>query len=344
MIRLTSFSHGAGCGCKLASVELRQVLAGMSLPLPTNENVLVGPWTADDAGVYLLDEHTALVQTLDFFTPVVDDAEIWGRIAAANALSDVYAMGGRPITAMNIVAWPRDRLPWELLGRVLDGAAAVLDEAGCALVGGHSIDDAEPKFGLSITGIVDPSKVLTNAGGRAGDVLVLTKPLGTGIVTTALKRDLCPTEVRDEAVASMTQLNDQASQIAVELGLHAATDITGFGLVGHLTEMLVASGVAAELSIADLPAFPGTMELVRLGAVSGGTARNLADTHHVDWGDSTEEQRVLACDAQTSGGLLLAVPPPAAETALLRLASAGRHTSVVGRLVPARVGATISAR
>ncbi|MCB1015746.1 MAG: selenide, water dikinase SelD, partial [Acidimicrobiales bacterium] len=229
--RLTGFSHGAGCGCKLSAAELAAALGAMTRPLPTGPSVLVGPEGADDAGVFRLDERRALVQTLDFFTPVVDDPGDWGAIAAANALSDVYAMGGTPVTALNIVAWPREGLDLTLLAEVLDGAAGVLDEAGCALVGGHSIDDPEPKFGLSVTGLVDPDAMLTNAGGRPGDVLVLTKPLGTGVVTTAAKQGSCPDGALDAAVRSMTLLNADASRLATAHGARCATDVTGFGLL-----------------------------------------------------------------------------------------------------------------
>lgn len=345
MVRLTAYSHGAGCGCKLSSRELRAALGAMRVPLPTGDNVLVGPAGSDDAGVYRLDDRRALVQTVDFFTPVVDDARTWGRIAATNALSDVYAMGGTPVTALNIVAWPRDGLPWSMLAEVLDGAAEVLATAGCALLGGHSIDDAEPKFGLSVTGLVDPARLLTNDAGRPGDALVLTKPLGTGVVTTAAKRGSCPTEVLDAAIAAMTMLNAVAGELAVAHGARCATDVTGFGLVGHLSEVVTASGVGAEIDSAALPLLPGVAGLATT-TVSGGTTRNLADTDHVDWGTTPEHLRVLACDAQTSGGLLVALPRPQAEAYAAALAErSGEEAHLVGRLVsPPDHGPTVRVR
>ncbi len=331
---LTSYSHGAGCGCKLSAGELRAALGARRRPVPTDPAVLVGPEGGDDAGVYRLDDRQALVQTVDFFTPVVDDPGDWGRIAAANALSDVYAMGGTPLTALNIVAWPRDGLPWATLAAVLDGATEVLDQAGCTLVGGHSIDDAEPKFGLSVTGMVDPATMLTNDAGRPGDVLVLTKALGTGVVTTARKQGLCPDDVLGAAVASMTRLNATAAGAAVAHGARCATDITGFGLVGHLREVMAASGVGAVVDAAALPLLPGLDDLLAAGAVSGGTRRNLAEAHHVDWRTTPEHLRTIAADAQTSGGLLVALPEAAAGAYVAALAAApGEQAHVIGRLV-----------
>lgn len=336
---LTGFSHGAGCGCKLSATELRTALATRVRPAPADPAVLVGPAGSDDAGVYRLDEHRALVQTVDFFTPVVDDPAAWGRIAATNALSDVYAMGGTPLTALNIVAWPRDGLPWATLGAVLDGAAEVLEQARCALVGGHSIDDAEPKFGLSVTGLVDPAALLTNDAGRPGDVLVLTKALGTGIVTTAAKRGDCPHEVLTAAVASMTRRNQVASRLALAHGARCATDVTGFGLVGHLGEVVAASAVGAEVDAAALPLLPGVEALIDAGAVPGGTRRNLDDATHVDWGRTPAQRRTVAADAQTSGGLLVALPSAAAHDLVAALrAQPGEEAHIVGRLVDARPG------
>lgn len=325
-IRLTAFSHGAGCACKLSSAELAGVLGHMRLSgLADHPDVLVGYAGSDDAGVYRLSSDLALVHTADFFTPIVDDPGDWGRIAAANALSDVYAMGGRPVTALNLVAWPRDALPFDLLAAVLDGAGEILREAGCALVGGHSIDDAEPKFGLAVTGVVPPDQVTTNSAARPGDTLVLTKALGTGVITTALQRDASPPDAVAAAVAAMTTLNAGAAEAARAAGVRAATDVTGFGFVGHLTEMVRASGVAAEVDVDAVPVLPHVKELISAGMVPGGTLRNLADAADVDWGVTAEEDRVLLCDAQTSGGLLLAAPP-------------GREVGVgvaVGRVLPA---------
>ncbi len=328
---LTTFSRGAGCGCKLSSAELRAVIGSMSTSFPTTPGVLVSSDTADDAGVIRIGPDLALVQTLDFFTPIVDDARTWGAIAATNALSDIYAMGGRPVTAMNIVAWPRDVLPWELLGSVLDGAAEVVAAAGCALVGGHSIDDAEPKFGLSVTGLVHPDELLTNAGGRPGDVLVLTKALGVGIITTAVSRGIAPSSALGGAVASMLTSNRRAAELAVAGGVRCATDITGFGLLGHLREVLDASGVDAEIDVGSVPVLEGARDLVAAGAVPGGTRRNLDDTAHVERADVSSVDLVTLCDAQTSGGLLLAVAPSALDGLVDALGPADAW--IIGRLV-----------
>ena len=328
---LTEFSRGAGCGCKLSSAELRAALDAMTVALPTNANVLVGAGTSDDAGVVRIAPDLALVQTLDFFTPIVDDARTWGAIAATNALSDVYAMGGRPITAMNIVGWPRNTLPWDLMAQVLDGAAEVIAAADCALVGGHSIDDAEPKFGCSITGLVHPDHLLTNAAGRPGDSLVLTKPLGVGILTTAVKRRLADRSAESLAVRWMTTSNRAASEAAVAAGARCATDVTGFGLIGHLGEMLRASDVDAVIDLEGVPVLEGVRALVAAGAVPGGTQRNLDDTSFVSWGDVSAVDRVVLCDAQTSGGLLVAAPPHVAAALLHALGA--DHAWEIGTLV-----------
>lgn len=307
--RLTERSPGAGCGCKLSATELGHALRSMTQPIPTRPEVLLAFETSDDAGLVAIDEHRTLVQTLDFFTPIVDDPRNWGRIAATNALSDVYAMGGEPLTAMSIVAWPRDDLGWEMLGQVLDGGAEVLGEAGCALLGGHSIDDPVPKYGLSVTGVVDRNRIMLNSGGRAGDRLVLTKPLGIGVITTAIKRGLATSADEERALDWMTRRNDLASRSAVEAGCRAGTDVTGFGLIGHLTELARASGVDAVIEAARVPVLERTRELVDHGCVPGGTRRNLEATRDVDWGEVSPTDHVVLCDAQTSGGLLLAMPP-----------------------------------
>jgi len=271
-LRLTSLSHAAGCGCKLGSADLAEVLK--HLPAIDDANVLVDAATRDDAAVYRLSDDRALVATVDFFTPIVDDAASWGAIATANALSDVYAMGGRPLFALNLVGWPRGKLPFEILGEVLSGSARVLKQAGCLMLGGHSIDDPEPKFGLAVVGEVHPDRMFTNAAARPGDKLVLTKKLGTGILTTALKRDLLPEAGLAEAVASMTALNDGAARAAALVGVRCGTDVTGFGLLGHLGNILSASGVGARIEVGRLPVFPRALELAAGGAISGGTQRN----------------------------------------------------------------------
>ena len=319
--RLTAFSHGAGCACKLGSSELSQVLH--HLPLNDDVRVLVDASTRDDAAVFRIADDRALVATTDFFTPIVDDAFTWGSIAAANALSDVYAMGGQPLFGLNLVCWPRQGLSFDLLGDVLRGASDVTRRAGCPVLGGHSIDDAEPKFGLVVVGEVHPDRMLTNAGARPGDLLVLTKPIGTGIMTTALKRDKASEADLQDAVTSMTTLNDGAARAAVQAGIRGATDVTGFGLLGHLSEMMTASGTRAELWLDAVPMLSRVRELIEQGVVPGGTTRNLASVA-VDWSDGiTETDRLLLADAQTSGGLLIAVPRAAHSTLIDALKSEG---------------------
>jgi selenide, water dikinase len=307
---LTSLSHGAGCGCKLSAADLRPIVA--ALPRPTDPRVLVAADTADDAGVVQLTDELAIVQTADFFTPIVDDPYAFGRIAAANALSDVYAMGGRPVSALNLVAYPLETLGPGPLAEILRGGADAIAEAGASIVGGHSIDDPEPKYGLAVTGIVDPRAVLTNAGGREGDALVLTKPLGAGTVATALKRGLADAALVERAIAVMSALNAAAAEQARAAGAHALTDVTGFGLLGHVHELAAASGLAARIEAAAIPAIEGVLELLAgEQALAGGSRRNRADAEHfTTWADAVPEpRRRLACDAMTSGGLLAAVPP-----------------------------------
>ncbi|HWM11077.1 MAG TPA: selenide, water dikinase SelD [Solirubrobacteraceae bacterium] len=319
---LTSLSHGAGCGCKLSAADLRPIVA--SLPLPSDPRVLVAADTADDAGVVQLTPDLAIVHTADFFTPIVDDPYAFGRIAATNALSDVYAMGARPVSALNLVAFPLETLGPDVLREILRGGADAVAAAGAAIVGGHSIDDPEPKYGLAVTGIVAPDAVLTNAGGRAGDALVLTKPLGAGAVATAIKRGLASDELVARAVTVMTTLNDLAADQARAAGARALTDVSGFGLLGHVHELAEASGVAAEIDAAAVPAIEGVLELLADDrAVAGGSRRNRADAEtFTTWGDVSEPRRRLLTDAMTSGGLLAAVPEPG-----------GIDGAVIGRLV-----------
>jgi selenide,water dikinase len=270
--------------------------------------VLVDASTVDDAAVYRISADRALVATVDFFTPIVDDPFDFGRIAAANALSDLYAMGARPLFALNIVGFPRDRLHENLLGEILRGGSEIAREAGIAVVGGHSVDDAEPKYGMCAIGEVHPDAIIRNSTARPGDVLVLTKPIGTGIIATAIKKEAAPPEAVSAAIASMTTLNRGASDAMREAGVHAATDVTGFGLLGHLCNMLRASGVGARLHASAIPLLPHALELAQAGFVPGGTRRNLADVD-VQWDDAIPETlRIVIADAQTSGGLLIALP------------------------------------
>lgn len=330
-VPLTSLSHGAGCGCKLPASALLPIVRG--LPAASAPELLVGSATADDAAVWRVSDELALVQTVDFFTPVVDDPYDFGRIAAANALSDVYAMGGRPLTALNLVAWPLDTLGPEALGLVLRGGLDVVRSAGAEVVGGHSIDDPEPKYGLAVTGAVHPDRVVSNAGGRVGDALVLTKPLGAGAVVTARKRGAASDELLAAVVEVMATLNASAGAAAVDAGASAMTDVTGFGLLGHLHSLARESGVAAEIDAAAVPALDGVDELLAdEGAVSGGSRRNreYADAFTTFADTAPAWRQRLVCDATTSGGLLVAIDPAR---------SAQLPGPVVGRLVAGDPGA-----
>jgi selenide,water dikinase len=335
-IRLTSFTSGGGCACKLAPGTLRTVLATLAPDVAPPDELLVGLETADDAAVYRLRDDLAVVLTTDFFTPLVDDAYDWGRIAATNALSDVYAMGGTPMLALNLVGWPADVLPLELLGRVLAGGADVVRAAGALLAGGHTITDPEPKYGLAVLGIVDPAHVLTNREARPGDVLVLTKPIGVGVVASALKQGLASADLVARAIALMTTSNAVARDAAVAAGptVHAATDVTGFGLLGHLRELAAASGVSAHVDAGAVPALDGAPALLESGVVPGGTRRNHAWVSEVtEWGALDEAQQLLLADAQTSGGLLLAVAADAADALVDDLTVRGTPAAaVVGHL------------
>ncbi|MBV8074197.1 MAG: selenide, water dikinase SelD [Candidatus Eremiobacteraeota bacterium] len=301
------------------------------LPPSEDANILVGLATRDDAGVYKVRNDLALVQTVDFFTPIVDDPFDFGRIAAANALSDVYAMGATPLTALNICAFPVEDLDISILIRILEGGAAVAKQAGVALLGGHTIKDAEPKYGMAITGTVDPRKIVTNAGARPGDFLILTKPLGTGILTTALKRERIEAAALQPALEAMLTLNDVASRAMVETGVHAATDVTGYGLLGHAAEMMEASQVALEFASAEIPLFDGVLELIDEGIVPGGSRDNAtAHAAFTEYAEAvTPAMRAVLSDAQTSGGLLIALDPAKAETLKAKIGPAAR---VVGRV------------
>ena len=283
--------------------------------LPVDDpSVMVDAATADDAAVYRLDAERALVVTADFFTPIVDDPYQFGRIAAANALSDVYAMGARPLLALNLVGFPRDLLDQGILEEIIRGGGEVAREGGALILGGHSIDDREPKYGLCVVGEVHPDRLVRNSTARPGDALVLTKPLGTGIIATAIKAGRASPGVTDQAVAVMTALNRSASEAMVRHGASACTDVTGYGLVGHLKEMTGASGVSARIDPDAVPVLPGVQPLAEKGHVPGGTKRNLEDVANaVDWGDCDEITRTVLADAQTSGGLLIALPAEAAE-------------------------------
>ena len=309
-----------------------QVLS--KLPVVDHADLLVGSATGDDAAVYRLDDKTALVVTVDFFTPITDDPYEFGSVAAANSLSDVYAMGGRPLVALNVVGFPA-ALAVDMLGDVLRGGHDKAAEANCLIVGGHTVDDNEPKYGLSVVGLVEPGKQVSNAGAQPGDVLVLTKPIGTGIITTGCKAGVAPPGSIETAVATMATLNRAASEAMMEVGVNACTDITGFGLMGHLTGMMRASRASANIGLSQVPVLPGANELLAQGIAPGGTHRNQSGVEDlVDWDDElTASDRLLLCDAQTSGGLLISVP----EGRLPQLLSALESRCVATRAVVGRV-------
>ena len=312
------------------------------MPTITDPRILVDASTRDDAAVYRLTADRAIVATVDFFTPIVDDAYDFGRIAAANAFSDVYAMGGTPLLALNLVGWPRDTLPYELLGDVLRGGADIAKQAGAFVLGGHSVDDPEPKYGMVAIGEVHPDRIVTLARAQAGDALVLTKPIGTGVLSTALKRDLATAQDLVPAVKSMTTLNAGAARAMLATGVHAATDVTGFGLLGHLHNMLAASGMAAQLDAATVPLLPKAAELAERGAIPGGTERNReALSPHVTFDPAIPEPlRTLLFDAQTSGGLLIAVAPDRVDALIAALRREATPAAVrIGRIVMGVPGA-----
>ena len=309
-------------------------LARALAPLPHRDDprLLVGRETFDDAGVFLVSDDLALVQTVDFFAPIVDDPYTFGRIAAANALSDVYAMGGEPLTALNIVGFPASAAPLEVLTEILRGGQDAVHEAGAFIVGGHSIIDEEIKYGLAVTGRADPRRLLTNAGAKPGDRLVLTKPLGTGLLSTAAKSRAVPEDVYRAMIASMSALNRDASRAALAAGAKCATDITGFGLLGHASHIARASDVSLEIRVADLPVLPGARDAWRDGARTGGAERNIRYLEPlVHWGSVSEEDRAIVVDPQTSGGLLVALPAAAAGDYIARVTGAVEIGAVIAR-------------
>lgn len=330
--RLTSFSHGGGCACKLSPSDLAVVLS--HLPQATHENLLVGAETRDDAAVYQVAPDLALILTADFITPIVDDAAAFGRIAATNAMSDVWAMGGDPLLSINLVGFPQGKLDLAVLEEILAAGGAAAHEAGCVVAGGHTIDDPELKFGLSVVGCVHPDSVIRNRTGRAGDVLVLTKPLGVGIVSTAAKQDDAPSGLLAAAIDLMCRPNRSAGEAMRDAGVSAATDVTGFGLLGHLGEMTRGSGLSATLEIAAIPFLDGVRELAARGIVPGGTKRNLKAASEFTSFASTikDADRLVLADAQTSGGLLIAVPEDRAAALESALTSGGDLATRVGRL------------
>ena len=339
-VRLTAFAAGGGCATKIAQADLAGMLGSLGLP-SDDPDLLIGSDTGDDAAVYRLRSDLALVMTTDFFAPVVDDPEDYGAIAATNALSDVYAMGGEPRVALNLVAWPAPEiLPFSILETVLRAGAEVVRTAGAVVAGGHSVRDQEPKFGLAVVGTVHPDRVMSNAAGRPGDVLILTKPLGTGIVSNATKLSEAPPEVVAAAIATMRTLNRDAATAALDAGVRCCTDVTGFGLLGHARNISMGSRCAIEIDARDLPLLPGVEELVAAGLIPGGSRRNLAfaDTW-TEWIGADELTRVMVTDAQTSGGLLICCPEAASAELRASIEGVGGLAAVVGRLREGAAGA-----
>ncbi len=332
-LKLTSLSTCAGCAAKLPQDALREVLR--DLPQFKTRDLLVGSATADDAGVFRIDRYRALVQTTDFFTPIVDDPFSYGQIAATNAISDVYAMGGRPLTALNLLGIPADKVPPKIVQQILRGGLEKAREAKCVVLGGHTIRTPEPIYGMAVTGLVSPDKILTNAKARPGDFLVLTKPLGTGIATTAIKRGLASRQLARRAIALMSHLNSVGAELGERELVCAAVDVTGFGLLGHLTSLCRASEVSADVSAKAIPAISAEIfSLIEKDCIPGGSRQNLETANeNVDWSDTTDAWRFLLTDAQTSGGLLLCVP----EKLLTRVFATLRRrqtlcSAVVGRI------------
>lgn len=338
-IKLTSLSSKGGCGCKIGPGDLSEVIRSLQAG-PSDPNLLVGIDTSDDAGVYKLSDELAIVQTVDFFTPIVDDPYAFGQIAAANAISDIYAMGGKPLTALNIVAFPINTLDKQILADILRGAGDKVREAGATLVGGHSIDDKEPKFGLAVTGVIHPDRVKTNAGAKPGNKLILTKPIGVGILTTSIKND----RLSESEIARVTQvmatLNKTAAETMAGYAVDACTDVTGFGLLGHTLEMAKGSGVGIRIRQADVPVLPRARELAESGLVPGGTKKNYEHVSpHVTFPEAMDQtDRWVLCDAVTSGGLLIAVAGEQAEALLHALIAAGVEASIVGETVAEHPG------
>jgi len=338
-VQLTRLVENAGCASKVDKAALKAVLE--NLPAIDDPRVLVGVPAGDDAGIYKVNGDLALVQTVDVFSPSVDDPYVFGQIAAANSVSDVYAMGGRPVTALSIVGFPVRKLPNEVMHEILRGGIDKMNEAGVSVVGGHSINDNEVKAGFAVTGVIDPGKIMTNAGARPGDALILTKPIGIGILAFAAQIDRAPPEALEATARSMATLNKAAAELMVEFGAHACTDITGFGLIGHLAEMAASSTVDVEITWDDIPLFPGVLECVGMGIVPGAIERNReASGGTVEMGEGVEEAMVDVClDAQTSGGLLIAVPSANADGLLTRLHDEGvGEAAIIGQVLAKGTG------
>lgn len=333
-IKLTSLSSKGGCGCKIGPADLENVLRSLPQQTVPNPNLLVGLDTSDDAGVYKLTDDLALVQTVDFFTPIVDDPYAFGQVAAANAISDVYAMGGTPITALNIVAFPISTLDESILANILRGAGDKLEEAGVSLVGGHSIDDQEPKFGLAVTGTVHPNHIKTNTGAKPGDKLILTKPIGVGIMSSSLKKGLLEQDEIDRVTQVMTTLNKTASETMSDFKVNASTDVTGFGLLGHASEIATGSHVEIRIDSKAVPVLPRVKERAEGGVIPGGTKNNFNHINDIVTFPESFDQldKYILCDAVTSGGLLMSVDSNDADTLLNTLQQKGVEAQIIGHV------------
>lgn len=330
-IMLTRYTQGLGCACKLRPQELEKILK--DIPVAVGPDILIDSRNSDDAAVYRINKTTAIVQTVDFFTPIVDDPYDFGSIAAANALSDIYAMGAKPLFALNIVGFPSNRLPMDVLKEILRGASDKAGEAGIYILGGHTVDDPEPKFGMVVTGTVHPEKIWANSGAQEGDAIILTKPVGTGIITTAMKRGIAGEKIMKEVIHSMSELNMKAAEVISGYSVHACTDVTGFGLLGHLSEMTVAGKTDAELFSSSVPVFEETANLAAAGIVPGGTLNNQSHfSRHASFDEGISAvMKIILFDAQTSGGLLFTVPPGEKDRILPELKSKGvQHASHIG--------------
>jgi selenide,water dikinase len=335
-LKLTSFSHGGGCGCKIAPGVLAEILKKSS-GFPVPPQLLVGIETADDAAVYQLNDEQALIATTDFFMPIVDDPYDFGRIAATNAISDVYAMGGTPIMALALVGMPIDKLPLETIGKIIQGGESICAEAGIPIAGGHTIDSVEPIYGLVVMGLVHPSRIKRNADARAGDKLILGKPLGVGVLSAALKKGALDDAGYAAMIENTTKLNKPGKALSELAGVHALTDVTGFGLLGHLLELARGAGLEARLDMASIPLLPGVQQLAESGYVTGASGRNWAGYgHDVSLAEQvTPVQQMLLTDPQTSGGLLVACAPDTVDEVLALFAREGfAHAAVIGEMAP----------
>jgi cysteine desulfurase len=332
-VKLTHFTHGLGCACKIRPQLLQSILG--KIPVSADPDILVDQRNSDDAAVYKINDMTAIVQTVDVISPIVDDPYSFGVIAAANALSDIYAMGARPLFALSIIGFPDKLLSIEVLHRIISGATDKVGQAGIAIIGGHTIEDNEPKFGLVVTGVIHPGKIITNSGAQPGDAVILTKPIGTGIVSTALKRGMVDPETAKEIIFSMSELNDKAASVMLEFPVNACTDVTGFGLLGHLKEMITGSKTGAEIKLDDVPIFPVAWELATANIIPGGSKNNLDFiSDSIEWdNDIPETAKIILSDAQTSGGLLITLPFNKSQSFVKELQASGvKNATLIGRI------------